>query len=54
MKIQNKHVWKMTSAYVISNVCLIYANIRYCEKKDNFNKKKTRHMSSVEFALRMI
>ena len=54
MKIQNKLIWKMTSAYVISNICLIYANIRYYEEKDNFNKKKTRHMSCAEFALRMI
>lgn len=49
MKIQNRQIWKMASSYVIMNIGLMYANIRYCE--DNF---KTHHMSSTEFALRMI
>jgi len=56
MKIQNAHIWKMASSYVIMNIGLMYANIRYCQEKDNCNNmiNKTHEMSSAEFALRMI
>ena len=56
MKIQNMQIWKLTSAYVIMNAGLIYANVRYCQEKDNYNKakNKTYQMTSAEFALRMI
>ena len=35
---------------------VIYANVRYCQEKDNYNKtmNKTHEMTSAEFALRMI
>ena len=52
MKIQNIQIWKMTSAYVIMNAGLIYANVRYCQEKNNYNKAY--QMTSAEFALRMI